>query len=310
MTVHRRGRCVGAVWEGAGEGGRSSARASSRRPGLELPRRELRKCSHVFGGSSSYCRRSPARGSAALGVTVTSSPAGTLASGKPAGPAPSATSTRLPAALSALLSRYHLSGKKASHSDCASPRPTAHGRDAMADDVTWEADLRLGCRSVTASVITTATRRGRDSRRRTARRLPSQRRLPASREGGSHLPASHVGGIYLPSSVAGQVWRGIQAGSSTARSGVSTATRSFRSHRRPAGRAPPIPSVPRRARSFRIVALSVKGKTVVLFLDNISLPAERFHAFIASANRLLRSVTFAWHSPKERLRHAHIFPGS
>jgi hypothetical protein len=43
---------------------------------------------------------------------------------------------------------------------------------------------------------------------------------------------------------------------------------------------------------FRIVVLDVKGKTVVLFLDNVTLPAAKFAAFIASANRLLSSLTF------------------
>jgi hypothetical protein len=43
---------------------------------------------------------------------------------------------------------------------------------------------------------------------------------------------------------------------------------------------------------FRIVVLDVKGKTVVVFLDNVTLPAEKFQAFLASANRLLSSLTF------------------
>jgi hypothetical protein len=43
---------------------------------------------------------------------------------------------------------------------------------------------------------------------------------------------------------------------------------------------------------FRIFVLDVKGKTVVLFLDNVTLPAERFPVFIASANRLLASLKF------------------
>ena len=44
--------------------------------------------------------------------------------------------------------------------------------------------------------------------------------------------------------------------------------------------------------SFRLVALNVNSKTVVLLYDNVALPAERFPAFIASADRLLRSLTF------------------
>jgi len=43
---------------------------------------------------------------------------------------------------------------------------------------------------------------------------------------------------------------------------------------------------------FRIVVLNVKGKTVVVFFDSVKLPTERFPAFIAAANRLLRSLTF------------------
>jgi hypothetical protein len=43
---------------------------------------------------------------------------------------------------------------------------------------------------------------------------------------------------------------------------------------------------------FRIVVLNVKGKTVALFLDNVTLPAPKFPAFLASASRLLGSLTF------------------
>ena len=43
---------------------------------------------------------------------------------------------------------------------------------------------------------------------------------------------------------------------------------------------------------FRIVALGVRGKTVVLILENWKLPAEQFPAFLASARRLLATLTF------------------
>jgi hypothetical protein len=44
--------------------------------------------------------------------------------------------------------------------------------------------------------------------------------------------------------------------------------------------------------AFRIIALDVRGKTVVVFLESAELPAAQFPAFLASAARLLGSLRF------------------
>jgi hypothetical protein len=44
---------------------------------------------------------------------------------------------------------------------------------------------------------------------------------------------------------------------------------------------------------FRIVVLNVKGKTIVFFLENATLPAGQFPAFLSSANRILGSLGLA-----------------
>ncbi|HZQ64951.1 MAG TPA: hypothetical protein VFA66_06970 [Gaiellaceae bacterium] len=43
---------------------------------------------------------------------------------------------------------------------------------------------------------------------------------------------------------------------------------------------------------FRIVVLSVRGRTVVLLLENVALPADQFPAFLDSAGKLLGSLRF------------------
>ncbi len=43
---------------------------------------------------------------------------------------------------------------------------------------------------------------------------------------------------------------------------------------------------------FRIIVLGVRGKTVVLLLENLALPADQFTAFLASAGTLLHSLRF------------------
>jgi hypothetical protein len=109
--------------------------------------------------------------------------------------------------------------------------------------------------------------------------------------GGSHLPASNVGGItFQPASPVklagysgrqfdGNVW-GIFGHTFVP---FSATTR---------GASPADSYHLDKGESFRLVALNVKGKTVVLLYDNIALPAERFPTFIASANRFLVSLTF------------------
>ncbi len=44
--------------------------------------------------------------------------------------------------------------------------------------------------------------------------------------------------------------------------------------------------------AFRIIALDVKGKTMVIFLESAELPAAQFPAFLAPAARLLESLRF------------------
>ena len=48
-----------------------------------------------------------------------------------------------------------------------------------------------------------------------------------------------------------------------------------------------------RGEVFRVVVLDVEGKTVVVFVENAALPAERFPAFLNLANRILGSLRLA-----------------
>jgi hypothetical protein len=43
---------------------------------------------------------------------------------------------------------------------------------------------------------------------------------------------------------------------------------------------------------FRIIVLNVRGKTVVIYIANVALPANRFPAFLNQANRILRTLAF------------------
>ena len=43
---------------------------------------------------------------------------------------------------------------------------------------------------------------------------------------------------------------------------------------------------------FRVIVLDVRGKTVVVFVENAALPEERFPAFLEQATRLLESLRF------------------
>jgi hypothetical protein len=47
-----------------------------------------------------------------------------------------------------------------------------------------------------------------------------------------------------------------------------------------------------RGQAFRILALNVRGKTVVVFIESGALPAQRFPAFLASAGQILESLRF------------------
>jgi hypothetical protein len=44
---------------------------------------------------------------------------------------------------------------------------------------------------------------------------------------------------------------------------------------------------------FSIMALNVRGKTVVVYLENLKLPAEEFPSFLSQAAALLKTLTFA-----------------
>jgi hypothetical protein len=43
---------------------------------------------------------------------------------------------------------------------------------------------------------------------------------------------------------------------------------------------------------FRVIALNVRGKTVVIYIANVALPAGQFPAFLARANRILGTLAF------------------
>jgi hypothetical protein len=43
---------------------------------------------------------------------------------------------------------------------------------------------------------------------------------------------------------------------------------------------------------FRIIALNVRGKTVVVYLENLKLPADEFPAFLTKADALLKTLRF------------------
>jgi hypothetical protein len=42
--------------------------------------------------------------------------------------------------------------------------------------------------------------------------------------------------------------------------------------------------------AFRIIVLNVRGKTVVIFIDSVALPANQFPAFLVKADRILKSL--------------------
>ena len=43
---------------------------------------------------------------------------------------------------------------------------------------------------------------------------------------------------------------------------------------------------------FRIIVLNVRGRVVVIYINNVTLPASRFPAFLVKANVILRSLRF------------------
>jgi hypothetical protein len=43
---------------------------------------------------------------------------------------------------------------------------------------------------------------------------------------------------------------------------------------------------------FRVIVLNVRGKTIVIYIENVALPAEQFPAFLTKANKMLKSLRF------------------
>jgi hypothetical protein len=43
---------------------------------------------------------------------------------------------------------------------------------------------------------------------------------------------------------------------------------------------------------FRVIALNVRGKTVVIYIASVALPAGRFPGFLVKAQRLLGTLAF------------------
>ena len=111
------------------------------------------------------------------------------------------------------------------------------------------------------------------------------------RVGGSHLPQTNVGGVtwgkvsavelagYSGRQFDGNVW-GIYG-----RMFVPFTPKTR-------GASPPDSFRLDKGETFRIVALDVRGKTVVLCLESFGLPADQFPAFLASAGRVLRTLRF------------------
>ena len=112
------------------------------------------------------------------------------------------------------------------------------------------------------------------------------------RYGGSSLPETHVGGVefgkptavkiagYSGQQFDGQVW-----------GKFGHTFLPFSAHVR--GPASPADSnYLHRGEAFRFAVLDVRGKTVVISLESLGMPADQFPAFLTSANRLLASLRF------------------
>ena len=111
------------------------------------------------------------------------------------------------------------------------------------------------------------------------------------RTGGSHLPDSHVGGVTFgesrPAKVAGYSGRQFD-GQVWGRFGKVLIPFSAQTH----GASPPDSFRLEQGEAFRVIALDVKGKTVVLFLDSWKLPPQQFPAFVTSAQPILETLRF------------------
>lgn len=111
------------------------------------------------------------------------------------------------------------------------------------------------------------------------------------RTGGSHLPESKIGGITFqepsPVKIAGHSGRQFD-GEVWGKFGHGFIPFSPKTH----GGSPSDYLRLDKGEAFRIIALNVRGKTVVLLLESAVLPADQFPAFLTSANRLLKTLKF------------------
>jgi hypothetical protein len=58
------------------------------------------------------------------------------------------------------------------------------------------------------------------------------------------------------------------------------------------GASPPDNHKLGKGEAFRVIVLDVRGRTVVVFLENADLPAEQFAGFLGDAGRLLKTLAF------------------
>jgi hypothetical protein len=120
-----------------------------------------------------------------------------------------------------------------------------------------------------------------------------QATIAGLRYGGSSQAESHVGGVefgkptavkvagYLGQQFDGQVW-----------GKFGHTFLPFSPHvRGPA--SPADANYLHKGEAFRFIVLNVRGKTVVLGLESLGLPADQFPEFLASASRLLRSLVLS-----------------
>ena len=59
-----------------------------------------------------------------------------------------------------------------------------------------------------------------------------------------------------------------------------------------AGASPPDSYKLDKGERFRIIVLDVRGKSVVLLLESLKLPADQFPAFLTAADQILESLEF------------------
>jgi hypothetical protein len=111
------------------------------------------------------------------------------------------------------------------------------------------------------------------------------------RTGGSHEPESKIGGITFqepsPVKIAGYSGRHFD-GEVWGKWGHGFIPFSPSTH----GGSPSDYLRLDKGEAFRLIVLNVRGRTVVLFLESAVLPAEQFPVFLASANRLLKTLKF------------------